>query len=184
VTIEAIAGVVRRATTWDVLVRLLVVSAPLAVLAVTAALASTGLPGLLVVAVVAGAVCCAALPGSHAPAAELVALAWLWLANVADGTSGWTLVAALGVLLFHTACVLAAAAPLGGRPDRRFLTAVGRRAGFVSAVVVIVWALAALLDGGERSASAAVYSVSLVALGVLGVGLLVATRGDGSGPDR
>ena len=174
----------RRATIWDVGLRTLVLSAPLAVLGLAAALASTGVPGLLVVLIVAGAVGSAALPGSHAAGAELVLLAWAWLASVPAGIDGGTLVAALCVLLFHTSSLLAAAAPAGGRPERPLLTAVARRAGGVSVAVVGVWALAAQFEQGSPPGNAAVYSAALGAVGVLGLGLLLASRSDGSRQDR
>jgi hypothetical protein len=181
--VDEITSILRRATRWDVAVRLTMLSTALALLGLAAALAPTGLPGLLVVIPVAGAALTAALPGSHAAAAELVLLVWTWLAAVDGETSGWTLLAALLVLLFHSAAMLAAAAPLGGHPDRSFLAGVGRRVGIVAMAVVAVWAVAALFDGGSRSAGPVVYSAALGAVCALGVGLLLASRADRSTGD-
>jgi hypothetical protein len=174
--LDEITSILRTATRWDVAIRLTALTTALGVLGLAATLAPTGVPGLLVLLAAAGGALSAAFPGSHAAAAELVVLAWIWLAAVDGGTSGWTLLAALGVLLFHTATMLAAAAPLGGHPDRTFLAVIARRMGIVAMMVVAVWAVAALFDRGSWSAGPLVYSAALGAVSVLGVGVLLATR--------
>lgn len=91
------------------------------------------------VAVLVLALLVVALPDSSVGLFLMLVMAWHWTARVPDATSGWLLMAALGLLVLHVGGILASYGPsqlvLEGSLVRQWAV----RAGQVAAVTVLVW---------------------------------------------
>jgi hypothetical protein len=145
------------------MIRYAIVVAPIAVLAtIGAETGGVNPPIAIVVVLLAGA--CALMPDGHLGLLTLLLLAWYWAAAVDHPTSAATLVAALAVLVFHTALAAATVAPPAARWSRSMLHRWARRTGVVAGATAAAWCVARLLAGTRIDGSAALLSTALLAL--------------------
>jgi len=82
---------------------------------------------------------CAVVPDSQAGVLVPLALGWQWVAHLDRTTSGWVLVAALALLVFHAAAALASCAPTAAPLGRGVLQATAGRTGVVALVTAAGW---------------------------------------------
>jgi hypothetical protein len=125
---------------WQVLLRMIVLVAPLLAL-VCLGLAVGHMPVLFPVPIVALAVAAMLVPDSAAGVALLVVLLWEWYAAVDDPHTWWTLPAALCVLAFQTAAAASSGLPPGARWPARTKARWGWRTGLVGLATVAAWAV-------------------------------------------
>lgn len=152
------------------MMRFAILLAPIAVLAtIEAATGSVYPPFAIVVVLLAAA--CALAPDGHLGLLTLLLLAWYWVATVEHPTAVATLVAALAVLVFHTALAAATVAPPAARWSRSMLHRWGRRLGAVAAATMAAWVAARLLSDTGIAGSAALLSTALLALAGVAVWL-------------
>lgn len=135
------------------------------VLAVVATAVAAGhVTQFVVLAVVAGAVLCVRSPDSHLGLVMVVGLAVHWIAETPRATSGWALVVAVALALFHVSLAALSVAP----PDAAWTGAMARRWARRTAVVVAataaMWLLTAALDGALDGSGAVALVLALVAL--------------------
>jgi hypothetical protein len=83
---------------------------------------------------------CVVAPDSQAGLLVPTALAWQWLAHLDRTTSGWVLLAALCLLVFHATTAVAACAPAAAIVHRDVVLPVAGRTAAVGLVTVAVWA--------------------------------------------
>ena len=83
---------------------------------------------------------CVVVPDSHAGLLVPAALAWQWVAHLDRTTSGWVLLAALCLLVFHAATTTAACAPAAASLHRDVVMPVAGRTAAVALLTVAVWA--------------------------------------------
>jgi hypothetical protein len=83
---------------------------------------------------------CAVAPDSQAGILVPAALGWQWLAHLDRTTSGWVLLAALSLLVFHAATTTAACAPAAASLHRDVVQLAASRAAVVGLVTTAVWA--------------------------------------------
>lgn len=82
---------------------------------------------------------CAVVPDSQAGLLVPLALGWQWLAHLDRTTSGWVLLAALCLLVFHAAAASASCAPTAATPGADVLRATAARTALVALVTTGVW---------------------------------------------
>jgi hypothetical protein len=153
----------RTLSTAQRVIRYAIVLAPIAVLATIGAESGGVNPPLaIVVVLLAGA--CALMPDGHLGLLTLLLLAWNWAASVDHPTSVAALVAALAVLVFHTALAAATVAPPAARWSRSMLHRWARRTSVVAAATAAAWSVARLLASTRIDGSAALLSTALLAL--------------------
>jgi hypothetical protein len=143
------------------LVRLVSVAAPLAAM-VAAGVAGDGVwPfGLAVVGVVA--VASSLRPDRHTALFVIVVVAWHWMVAVDDIATVWLPVAAVCLLVFHTATALAASVPNGGNLPAVVVARWAGRAGLVAFAVVAMWGLVVVFDRREAAGNGALTGLALV----------------------
>ena len=153
----------RTLSTAQRMIRYAIVLAPVAVLAtIGAETGGVNPPVAIVVVLLAGA--CALMPDGHLGLLTLLLLAWYWAATVDHPTAVATLVAALAVLVFHTALAAATVAPPAARWSRSMLHRWGRRSAVVAAATAAAWGAARLLADTSIDGNAALLSTTLLAL--------------------
>jgi hypothetical protein len=156
-----------------IVLRLLIVLAPVASFVVAFVEASRFSAWLLALVVV-GAIACAVDPDSHLGLAIILVFVWCWLVVVDDVTSPATLVAACGLSVFHAAMAAAAGSPPAAtsRPAmrRRWLGRLGIVGGVAAGAYLLDVAFAALDPAG----SGIVLLLALAA--VAGLALVVRAR--------
>jgi hypothetical protein len=146
-----------------------VVAAPAAPIATSTAAGSGHSP--FVLALVMGlAIASCAQPDSHVAVAVPVVAVWHWIASIGASTSGWTIVVALCLFVFHTIVALMATTPARGTIDRRSLSRWLRRTLAVVLATVGVWLLVLLVEQRQLAGSALVTATGLV----VAISLLVA----------
>lgn len=82
---------------------------------------------------------CAVSPDSQVGLLVTLAVGWQWFTQVDRTTSGWVLLAALSLLVFHAATSLAASAPAAAPLGADLLRPAGVRFSVLSAVTLAVW---------------------------------------------
>ena len=82
---------------------------------------------------------CAVVPGSQAGLLVPLALGWQWLAHLDRTTSGWVLLAALCLLVFHAAAATASVAPTAASPGMDVLRATAARTALIALLTAAVW---------------------------------------------
>jgi hypothetical protein len=82
---------------------------------------------------------CAVSPDSQLGLLVALAVGWQWFTQVDRTTSGWVLLAALSLLVFHAATSLAASAPAAAPLGADLLRPAGARFATLSAVTLAVW---------------------------------------------
>lgn len=131
-------------------------------------------PALLIVPLAAYA---ARSPDSVAAAFFITAYAVWWLVTDTDEATPWSLVAALCVLVFHSAVAVASAGPQGLVPDRGTVSRWLRDTGLVALTTWGVWLMVAGFHGTTQSSEVLV-GLSLV----LVAGLVVLATGPTTPP--
>jgi hypothetical protein len=102
-------------------------------------LAGAGDSPVAVTVLLLAAAWCAVVPDSQAGLLVPLALGWQWLAHLDRTTSGWVLLAALCLLVFHAAIALASSAPTAASLGRYVLRATARRTALIALVTAGVW---------------------------------------------
>lgn len=122
------------------LLRLLIV---LSLLVFTVALLAAGETSVwALVALSVLGVACAVNPHGGLPAAVMVYVVVVWAVGVRLTWAPWTFVAAMSLLVFHTACALAAALPAQAPVPRGLWVRYAVRLGLVASLTAVVWLLA------------------------------------------
>ena len=149
------------------LLRLCILVMPLVALAATAHAGTTA--PLLSMILLAMAAACAITPDSHLGLLVLVLLAVHWLAVVDDPGTGWAVMMAVALLMFHVSLAAATVAP----PAARWTSAMHRRWGVRTAVVVATaggtWITARGFAAADATGSAPLLGAALVALVIAGL---------------
>jgi flagellar biogenesis protein FliO len=79
------------------------------------------------------------VPDSQAGLLVPSALGWQWLAHLDRTTSGWVLLAALCLLVFHAATAVAAGAPAAAALHRDLVQPAAQRTAAIALVTATVW---------------------------------------------
>lgn len=172
-------------STQQWLVRLVSVAAPLAAM-VAAGVAGDGVwPfGLAVVAVVALA--SSLRPDHHTALFVVVVVGWHWMAAVDDIATVWLPVAAVCLLVFHTATALAASVPNGGDLPGVVVARWAGRVGLVALAVVALWGLVVVFDRRDAAGNGALTGLALVIVALAAAFIrsrsLPAASADGTAP--
>jgi hypothetical protein len=164
-TFSAFLDELSRLVPQQVLLRLVALVAPLiAVLAEVQAGAT--LQRWFVVSVVVLSVVAALLPDSHTGLLVVLLVGGHWAGASADGMSrsGWVLLMALALLLFHVACTLASYGPSSVVPDKELLVLWLRRSATAAAVAAIVWVTSRVASELELPGSGLVLGIALLVL--------------------
>lgn len=120
---------------------------------------------------------CAVSPDSQAGLLVALAVGWQWFTQIDRTTSGWVLLAALSVLVFHSATSLAASAPAAAPLRAELLRPAAARFAAVSGVTLAVW-LAVRVSPltGHQTPSALTVGATLM-VSAVAVGAATALRG-------
>lgn len=110
---------------------------------------------------------CAVNPHSALPATVLVYALGMWAVGVPPSWSMWSLVASLSVLVFHTACALAAATPAQAPVPVPVFARYAVRMGLIAGVTLMLWGVAAAVEANPGGGVLA----GVVGLVVLSAGL-------------
>ncbi|HET8615863.1 MAG TPA: hypothetical protein VFL94_10085 [Actinomycetales bacterium] len=122
---------------------------------------------------------CAVTPDSHAGLVVPVALGWQWLAHLDRTTTGWALVAALALVVFHAAMTLAATAPAAADLRSDVVLPAAGRAGAVAVVTVVTWVA---VRWSPATGHGGYPALTVAALVLLVVGAVLATVRATHGP--
>ena len=143
--------------------RLVILLAPAAVLAaIDNETGHVAAPVVIVVAVLA--VASALIPDGHAGLGTILLLTWYWGASVDRPTSALTLLAALAMLLFHTAMAASTVAPPAARWTRTMHRRWAARTAVAGAALVAAWVLARVLATATLDGSTAMLAAALAVL--------------------
>ncbi len=126
--------------------------------------AAANLDALPAVAMVAVVLMAAWHPHTLLP---LIAIGFMlvnWLAIVPAAWSAWTVLAALSLLVFHAGAAVCAAVPAQAPLPASVWASTGQRVGVVAAVTVVVWVMAAIIEGVDTGSGIV---PAMVAFGVL-----------------
>ena len=147
------------------LIRLIVLVAPLIAVSAEAQAGAT-LQRWFVVAVIVSSSVAAVLPDSHTGLLVVLLVGGHWAGASPSGKSqsGWVLVIALALLLFHAGCMLASYAPSSVVLDRALLLLWLRRTTWAAAVAAIVWVVSRVASGLELPSSGLVLGAALLVL--------------------
>jgi len=164
-TLSTVLDELSRLAPQQRLIRLIVLVAPLIAVSAEAQAGAT-LQRWFVVAVIASSLVTAVVPDSHTGLLVVLLVGGHWAGASASGTShtGWVLVIALALLLFHTACTLASYAPSSVVLDRALLLLWLRRNAWAGAVAAIVWVISRVVSGLELPGSGLVLGAALLVL--------------------
>ncbi len=113
---------------------------------------------------------CILNPHTVLPAAVMLYCLAVWWAGVPDPFNPWSVVAALSLLLLHTACALSAAAPPQAALPRRFFGEYAVRLAVVAGAVVLLSLVAYVQQAWGYTGGLAAVLCGLLALGMV-VGL-------------
>jgi hypothetical protein len=139
---------------------LTVVGAGLALVAARGA--DSGVGAVPFALLLATATWAAAKPDSTRPALLIGGLLLLWLVAVDNAESGWSLLAAIGVLVVHSSAAYAAETPPGGRAHARTHRRWATHTGLVAAATVVAWSLVQALSGVDAQGRVLVTAAALV----------------------
>jgi hypothetical protein len=103
------------------------------------AVAGSPAPTTLLV-LLAAAIWCAISPDSHAGLLVPLCVGWQWWAHLDRTTTDWALLAALGLLVFHSATSVAASVPAAATLPRAVVMPTALRTLVVGLATVAVWA--------------------------------------------
>lgn len=156
-------AVLRTLAGWQRTLRLTILLAPALVLAAGAIDAGRVSPPVAIGLMLLAATC-ALMPDGNVGVLTVLLLAWHWGATVDRPTSGATLLAAVGVLLFHAAMAAATVAPPAARWSRAMRQRWARRTAVVAATTAAAWGVARLLGSARLEGSAVVLSTTLLAV--------------------
>jgi hypothetical protein len=123
---------------------------------------------------------CAVMPDSQVGLLVPLALGWQWVAHVDRTTSGWLLLAAAGLLVFHAATALAASAPVAAPPGRDLLGATARRTAAVGLATAGLWAAVRWSPATGRPGHLALVVAALLVLTAATVAAAAALRAEPS----
>lgn len=126
------------------LVRVLIVGSLVVFAMATLLAGSTSVWALIVLAVLG--LTTAINPHGGLAGAVLVYLLLVWAYGVEDLWTVWSLIAALSILVFHTAVAVAAATPPSAVIPDAVFSRYAVRLGVVTAATVLVWGLAAVIE--------------------------------------
>jgi hypothetical protein len=161
-------GVLRTLSPWQRVLRSAIVLGPAVVLGATAIDAGRLSPpvtiGLMLLAVVS-----ALVPDGHLGVLVVLLLAWYWGVTVDQPTSVATLVAALGLLVFHASLAASTVAPPAAVWSRPMQRRWARRIGAAGAATAAAWAAARALASVTIAGKAEVLTAGLVGLAVAAV---------------
>jgi hypothetical protein len=124
--------------------------------------AATGIGAWPFVVALAFAPWAATKPDSAGPALLIGALLVLWLIGVDNAESGWSLLAALGVLVVHASATYAAETPAGGHTSPRSHGRWAMHTSVVAVATAVVWALAQALNGVDAQGRVLVTAAALI----------------------
>jgi hypothetical protein len=147
------AATLRRLSPHHLVLRALVLVGPM--LAATATMAAHG--GFQPIALVVVAVLtigCAIWPDTHVGLLTILLIAINWIQSVEDVTTPWVVVAASGLLVFHTAMAASTIAPPAARWDRPLVALWVERSAVVIASTAATWAVSVGIDRVDVGASA------------------------------
>ena len=148
---------------------------------VTSSAAGSGQSPFVLALVVGLAVTSIAQPDSHVAVAIPVVVVWHWIASTGASTTGWALVVALCLLVFHTIVALLATMPALATIDRRSGSRWLRRSVAVGLATVGVWLLVLLVDQRQLAGSALVTATGFIVALSLMVALVAPRRSEASG---
>jgi hypothetical protein len=131
-------------------------------LALVAARSADGGIGALSFVMLAVAMWAATKPDSSRPAFLIGGLLLLWLIGVDNAESGWSLLAALGVLVVHASATYAAETPAGGHPSPRTHLRWAANTSVVAVATAAGWALVQALQGVDAQGRALVTGAALI----------------------
>jgi len=127
------------------------------------------------------AVASIAQPDSHVSVAIPVVVVWHWIASTGASTTGWALVVALCLFVFHTIVALMATTPARATVDHRSLLRWLRRSLAVGLATVGVWLLVLLVDRRQLAGSALVTATGFIVAVSSMVALIAPRRSEPSG---
>jgi hypothetical protein len=128
---------------------------------------------------------CAVVPDSPAGLLVPLALGWQWLAHLDRTTSGWVLLAALCLLVFHAAAALASYAPTAASLGRDVLRATAGRTALIGLVTAGVWLAVRWSPVAGRPGHLGLTVAALLLLTAVAAGAAVVLRqGRASTPSR
>jgi hypothetical protein len=107
---------------------------------------------------------CVVAPDSHVGLIVPLAVGWQWWAHLGRTTSGWALLAAVALAVFHAATSLAATAPAAAPLGRDIVLPVVRRTAATVLVTAVVWAAVRWSPMTGRSGHAALTVAALMLL--------------------
>jgi hypothetical protein len=161
-------AVLRTLSLWHRALRLAILLAPGVVLAAIAIDAGQVSPpvaiGLMLLAAIS-----ALVPDGNMGVLTVLLLAWYWAATIDRPTSGATLLAALGILVFHTALAASTVAPPAAVWSRSMQRRWARRTITVGVATTAAWLAARSLGSASIDGRAAVLSAALVGLAAAAV---------------
>ncbi len=128
----------------------------------------------LTVVIAFWAVVAAFLPDSLAGLVVIAGVGLQWIVTVDDPTTPWSLVIALDILIVHCLLAVMAVTPASATIHPRALLATMRGAPVAVLTAVVVWALAALLEGRDAPGDPRLMLAALV--GITVGAILVRTR--------
>lgn len=110
-------------------------------------------------------------PDSTAGTIAIALVLLHWVVNIDDPTTGWTIVAGIGLVTFHTALAAMAVTPIAVVADARLVRRWVARLALAAASAPGMWLLTVWLAGREAPGSALLTAAGIVALIVLAIAL-------------
>lgn len=157
-----------RARGVGLVLRLLILLAPVAAVGCTALAAGRTMPALVVV-IVGLTLACVLVPDSHLGLLVVVIIAVHWLATVDDVTTPWSLALAATLTVFHAALATTGAAPPSARWTMAMMKRWSLRVGAVWLAAAATWGAALAVDHFEVSKSASIVTSSLMVVALAGL---------------
>jgi hypothetical protein len=157
-----------RATSGSLLLRGLVLTAPLMAIACTWLAADRTIPAIDA-AVVGLAIVCAVIPDSHTGLLVVVLVGIEWLATVEDRVTPWSLAAAVALTVFHASMAAASVAPPAARWTRAMRRRWLLRVAVVIAATSATWVVTAVIGDHRLGGSSLLLAAALVAVAFAGL---------------
>ena len=161
-------GVLRTLSPWQRVLRAAIMLAPAMVLSAIAIDTGHVSPpisiGLMLLTIIS-----VLMPDGNMGVLTVLLLAWYWGAAINRPTSGATLLAAMGILVFHAALAASTVAPPAAVWSRPMQHRWARRTIVVGATTTAAWLAARVLDSTSLAGHAVVLLAALVGLAATAV---------------
>lgn len=167
-------GALRTLSRWQRILRAAIVLGPAVVLGAIAIDAGRLSPPVAIVLMLLAGFSALA-PDGHMGVLVVLLLAWYWVVTVDRPTGGTTLLAAVGILVFHAALAASTVAPPAAVWSRAMQRRWAGRTVVVGAATTAAWVVARALGSATIDGSAVVLSAALV--GLAGTAVWIRHRG-------